>query len=228
MRAREADEDPPGEGTGGRRQVLGRLEERVRTRQVLVADEVRQPGVDGRPEDAGREPGGGRERDDLARARRERQRGEDAEPGEIGGDHQPAAREAVDERAEDEPDGDRRQEVGDQERAHPSARMGAVVDVDRQRDEGEPRAEAGAEGREEERPEARRAREELEPRADHGTEATRSRRRASASAKNAFSSGVPTVTRIALGAPKPASGRTITPSRRSSSKTIRASPPTSA
>lgn len=41
--------------------------------------------------------------------------------------------------------------------------------------------------------------------------------RPSASAKKAFSSGEPTEMRSACGAPKPASGRTITPSRRSAS-----------
>src|SRR5205807_1982793 len=122
--------------------------------------------------------------------------------------------------------------------------------VDRQRDEREPRPEPGAERRQEEHPEARGALEELELPANgeaHGpperttaaccggssrprqpAAATRSRSRESASAKKTFSSGVPTVTRIALGAPKPASGRTMTPRRSRSSKTSRASPPTSA
>ena len=54
------------------------------------------------------------------------------------------------------------------------------------------------------------------------------RTRPSASAKAAFSSVVPTVTRIASGAPKAPSGRTITPSRSSASNSARASPPTSA
>ena len=52
-------------------------------------------------------------------------------------------------------------------------------------------------------------------------------RRASASARNAWSSGVPTVMRIALGAPNPASGRTITPSRSSASNHGCASSPRS-
>ena len=54
------------------------------------------------------------------------------------------------------------------------------------------------------------------------------RTRPSASPKNSFSSGVPTVTRIAPGAPKPPVGRTITPSRSSASNSGLASSPTSA
>ena len=49
-----------------------------------------------------------------------------------------------------------------------------------------------------------------------------------ASPNNSFSSGVPTVTRIAPGAPNPPVGRTITPSRRSCSNSGRESSPTSA
>src|SRR5581483_6578409 len=46
----------------------------------------------------------------------------------------------------------------------------------------------------------------------------------SASANASFSSGAPTDTRIADGAPKPASGRTITPCRSNCSNTARPSP----
>ena len=52
--------------------------------------------------------------------------------------------------------------------------------------------------------------------------------RPSASPKRAFSPAVPTVTRIAPGAPKPPAGRTITPSRRSASNKGLASSATSA
>ena len=44
---------------------------------------------------------------------------------EVGGDHQPASRQPVDERAEQEPDDDDREEVGDQERSDPDARFRA-------------------------------------------------------------------------------------------------------
>ena len=86
----------------------------------------------------------------------ERQRGEDAEAHEVRGDHEPSPREPVDERAEQEPDHDDREEVGDEERGDPDARLGVVVDLERQRDRGEIRAEARPGGREEEVPEGRR------------------------------------------------------------------------
>ena len=101
-------------------------------------------------------------RDDRRRAVDERQRGEDAEAEEVGDDHQPPSREPVDERPEQEPDEDDRQEVGDEERGDPDARLGAVVDVDRERDRREVGAEAGPRGGEEEVAERRRAAEEAE------------------------------------------------------------------
>ena len=56
-------------------------------------------------------------------------RREHAEADEVGDDHQPAAREPVDERAEQEADHDDREEVGDQQRRDPDARvLSAVVD----------------------------------------------------------------------------------------------------
>ena len=102
------------------------------------------------------------ERDDRRRAVREREHAEHGGAHEIGDDQQPPPREPVDERREQEPDHDHRQEVRDQERAHPGARAGAVEDVDGQRDGGEIRAHAGAEGGEKEAPEVGRGAEEVE------------------------------------------------------------------
>src|SRR5207244_1163343 len=125
----------------------------------------------------------------------------------------------------------------DQERAHPLCRVvRARVDVDRQRDHGEPCPEARGEGRKEEEPEARRPAEQSELAAERlgyqGYElacpATRRPMRPSASERKACSSRVPTVTRIARGAPNPCSGRTITPSRSNRSNRPRESSPTSA
>ena len=59
----------------------------------------------------------------------ERQRGEHAEAHEIRADHEPAAREPVDERAEQEADDDDRQEVRDQEGGDPDARSGQIPDL---------------------------------------------------------------------------------------------------
>ena len=70
-------------------------------------------------------------------------------PHEVRDDHQPLAREPVDERAEREPDQDDREEVGDQERRQPPPGARLVVDVHR---EGE-RREIGADRRAGRRPE---------------------------------------------------------------------------
>jgi hypothetical protein len=83
----------------------------------------------------------------------EGQRGEDGEPAEVRADHQPLAREAVDKRAEHEPEDDRRQDVDDEQRSHPPARVRPVVDIDLQRDDGEPVADPRCERRHEEQPE---------------------------------------------------------------------------
>ena len=79
--------------------------------------------------------------DDHGGRARERQRREHGQAAEVGADHQPLAREPVDERAEQQPDEDRGQDVGDQQLAHPPARVGAVVDVDLERDHRQPVAE---------------------------------------------------------------------------------------
>ena len=71
---------------------------------------------------------------------------------QVGDDHDPPAREPVDQRAEQQADGHRRQEVRDEQRAHPRRRAGPVVDVDRQRDDRDPGSEARRERRSEEQP----------------------------------------------------------------------------
>ena len=92
----------------------------------------------------------------LAHAVDERQGGEDAEAHEVRGDHEPSARESIDERAEQEPDHDDREEVRDEERGDPDPRLGVVPDLERQCDGGEIRAEARPCGRKEEVSEGRR------------------------------------------------------------------------
>ena len=96
--------------------MLGQPQQGVRARQVFDGDEVGQPRVHGRPGEAGGDAGDERERDDLARRDREREQDEDDQTDDVGADEQPLPREAVDERTEQEPDGDRRQEIGDQQR----------------------------------------------------------------------------------------------------------------
>ena len=148
--ARRGDEDASGERAEHRRHRVGRLEEPLRARQLLVLDEVRQARVDGRAEEPGRAAGDCGEGDDLPRARGERERAEDAEADDVGSDHDPPARVAVDQRPDRQAEGDRRQEVGDEERRNPVARVRAVPDVHRQGDEREPGSETGCEPGEEE------------------------------------------------------------------------------
>ena len=90
--------------------------------------EVRQARVGGRPREPGGDPGHERKRDELPRPGGEDEQHEHAEPDDVRRDEQQLAREPVDERPEQKPDRDRRQEVGDQERGHPDARViGAVA-----------------------------------------------------------------------------------------------------
>lgn len=73
---------------------------------------------------------------------------------EVRRDHQPLAREAVDQRPHGQPDQDDREEVGDQERGEPAARSRLVVDVHRERERSEIGAHRRAGGRPEEQGEA--------------------------------------------------------------------------
>ena len=74
------------------------------------------------------------------------ERAEHDEPAEIRGDHQALAGEPVDERAEQQPDRDRREDVGDQHGADPPAGVvRADVEVRRERDQREPVADPRAE-----------------------------------------------------------------------------------
>ena len=121
---RAADDRPDGP-----RHVLDGLEERVAALELVLLEEVRHRGVDGRAVDRVPEPGDPGERDDPTGAVDERQRDEDARAEEVGGDHQLPPREPVEQRADHDADEDRRQEHGDQERADPRSRVRAVVDV---------------------------------------------------------------------------------------------------
>ena len=125
--------------------------------QLLLAHEVRHAGVDRRPEEAGREAGDEREPDDGGGIRRERQRDEHADAQSVGRDHQRAALEPVEQRPEQEPDDDRRQELDDEHRTDPEPGVRPVLDVDRERDRRQQRPGTRAERREEEVPESRQA-----------------------------------------------------------------------
>ena len=194
---------------------------RSRSGRSRVVDEVRQPRVDGRAEEARADPGERGQGDDHRRRwSRTGSAQKIAARSRSAADHQALAREPVDERAGEQPDHDRGQDVRDQERADPRPGVGAVLDVDRERDEREPGSEPGEQRREEEQPEARDPGDEIEPPGGRPQLrplracASRSPGRGRAPRRRtSFSSGVPTVTRIAPGAPKPPVGRTITPSR---------------
>ena len=116
--------------------------------------EVRQPGEHGRPEERVPDPGERREDDDRRRRARERQRDEDAEPQTSEPIISPLRESRSTSGPTSRPEEDGRQDVRDQQRADPPARVRAVVDVDLERDHREPVADARAEGREEEKPEA--------------------------------------------------------------------------
>ena len=74
---------------------------------------------------------------------------------EVGTDHQRSPVEAVEQGPERQPDDDRRQELDDEHRTDPDAGVARpVLDVDRQRDRGEQRADARAERRQEQKAEA--------------------------------------------------------------------------
>ena len=132
----------------------------VASGRLGVVDEVGHARVHRRAEESGRDPDHARERDDRRRAGREREHAEHGGAHEVGDDQQPPPREPVDERREQQPDQDDREEVGDQERADPGARARAVEDVDGERDGGEVRAHAGAERGEKETPEVGRVAED--------------------------------------------------------------------
>ena len=122
--------------------------------EQLIRYEIRDAGVDGGPEEAGGETRDERERDDLAGRRRERQRREHAGAQQIRGDHQLPPLEPVEQRAERQPDRDRGQELDEEDAADPEAGVRPVLDVDRERNRSEKRAEARRERREEEQTEA--------------------------------------------------------------------------
>ena len=149
---RRVDADCRGERAAGQRperprEVVHRLEERVGRREILVPDQVGQARVDGRTEEARRYAYDRREDDDLRRVRRERQGDERAGAHQVGADHQSAPREPVDERADEQPDHEGRQQVGDQEPGDPRRGMRPLPDVHLERDEGEPGACTRAQSR---------------------------------------------------------------------------------
>ena len=137
-RARQRDDRTAGQRPDDSRPPVDELQERVRDREIFVADEVRHTREHGRAEERVADPCNKRERDDRLRAVDERQRGEHGQATEIRSDHQALAREAIDERAEEEPDRDRRHDVRRQQSAHPPARVRAVVDLDLQREQRQP------------------------------------------------------------------------------------------
>jgi len=122
----------------------------------VVGDEVRDARVDGRAEEAVRETGHRRQGDDPPGARRERQRNEDPDADGVGGDHQRASLEPVEERPEQEADDDRRQELDDEDGPHPEAVVRPLLNINCERDGRDQRPRARAERGEEEVPESRK------------------------------------------------------------------------
>ena len=162
VRAGDPDERAADQRADSPGHVVGGLEERGRVGQLRVVDEVREACVHGRAEEAVGDAGHAREHDDRGRARREGERDEDGEAHEVGADHQPLPLQPVDQGAEEEPDRDGRQEVRDQQPAHPRRRPREVVDVDRERDRGEPGADPRRDRGDEEQAKARCAVQKVE------------------------------------------------------------------
>ncbi len=154
IRARRRDERAAHERADRPREVVRGLEEAVRLREVFVRDEVGEPRVDGRAEEARRHPRDEGERDDLQRARREREDEEDRRPGEVGDDEDPSARGDVEQPPGKEADDHARQELDHEQGADPRRVLGAIEDVDDERDEREPCPDAGSERRKEEKAES--------------------------------------------------------------------------
>ena len=142
VRPGDGDEDAAEHGAGHDRQLVGGAQQRVRARQQLLGDQVREACVGSRTGEAGGDSRDQSEDDDLPRADREGEQDEHGAAREVGADQNPLAGEPVDERAEQEADRDPGQEVGDQQRADPDGRAGSVLDVDHERDHGDPGAES--------------------------------------------------------------------------------------
>ena len=227
---------PPTTGPDRPAHVLDGLEQRVRVPEQLLRHEVRHARVDGGPEEAGREAGDERE------ARR-------SAPADVANGS--AAKTAARRRSAAtisfrrssrsssgpsvSPIDDRRQELDEEDAADPEAGVRAVLDVDRERDRCEQRPEARRERREEEQTEAGDAERRQLP----GGAAGQSRLRVTGSSRYDDTPRKDVSERVGedlvllrradrdadrLGAPKPASGRTITPCRSSCSKSARPSP----
>ena len=147
VRSRGGGEQAAEDRADGPAQVLDRLQQRVGIAELRLGHEVRDACVDGRTEEARRETGDECQRDDLARVRRERQCREDRGAQQVRRDHQPAALEPVEQRAEREADEDARQDLHDQHGADPEARVRPVLDVDRERDRRQKGADRRPEGR---------------------------------------------------------------------------------
>ena len=218
-------------GPAAQRDVLDGLEERVAALEVVVVEEVRQARVTAGLKRPFASPATSCERDDRRRRGDERQRAERRRSARGRRRHQPAALEPVEQRPEQQADRDRRQEAARSAARRPTrpsacesqtSTVSAIV--------GEPRPE----------PEPSVARNSSrnagvaakEPEMSH-----RVRRllRGGCRARSLERLGEEVVL---LGGsdrdadrrrrPKPLSGRTITPSRNSASKTARASAPVSA
>src|SRR6185503_14961157 len=125
--------------------------------------EVGEAGVHRRAEEARGDPSEEREQNDLKGCPRERKDEEDAGPRSVREHKDPAARSPVEKPPREEPDDDAREELGHEQRADPGGVLGAIVDVDDQRNECEPGADARGKRREEKEAESSGLPQEPEP-----------------------------------------------------------------
>ncbi len=228
---------PPSERPDRGRRPTRRLEQRVRaSASPLSATRFGSPASTAGRKNAVADPG------DERRARRSRRPScangsatNTTSAAEVGADHQPLAREAVDERPEQQPEDDGRQDVRDEQGARPTSpspsgrRRRPAARSPRASCRARSRAwrgRAAGTGRRRQRAPPRTPEPdavEREPAAVTSPAArARAPRRRSRSPRAS-----PTVTRIAVGEPKPCSGRTITPSRSRRRRAACASSPVS-
>ncbi len=123
----------------------GTLHERVRRNDRILAHEVRDRRVAARTEERCREPGHSGQGADRCRRVDEGQDAEGCGTTEVGEDHHPLARPAVDQGTDGDAEDDAGQQLADEQDADPPGRVRLVVERDPDREERGPRSQGGDE-----------------------------------------------------------------------------------
>ena len=112
-RAEHRDADPRENRSHQGRDILGTLHERIRGNERVLADEVRDRRIAARAEERSREAGQRRDGTDAGGRVNERERSERGRAAEIGEDHHPLSRPAVDQRSHGDAEDHARQELAE-------------------------------------------------------------------------------------------------------------------